>query len=210
MKRNLYYTSADGETRIHAILWIPEGEVRAVLQISHGMVEYIGRYERFAEYLNEYGICVVGNDHLGHGESVTSDEKHGFFKQPDGNECVIKDIHKLRLYMGKQYPNTPYFMLGHSMGSFLIRQYMMLHGEGLSGVIVMGTGAQPEPVLVLAKLLCFATHWVRQFPARAALIFILNVSGSLEIQPQNFASHYRGHSPTASAAALKAKIAKKS
>ena len=59
MKRNLYYTSADGETRIHAILWIPEGEVRAVLQISHGMVEYIGRYERFAEYLNEYGICVV-------------------------------------------------------------------------------------------------------------------------------------------------------
>ena len=116
MKRNLYYTSADGETRIHAILWIPEGEVRAVLQISHGMVEYIGRYERFAEYLNEYGICVVGNDHLGYGESVTSDEKHGFFKQPDGNECVIKDIHKLRLYMGKQYPNTPYFMLGHSMG----------------------------------------------------------------------------------------------
>lgn len=178
MKRNLYYTSADGETRIHAILWIPEGEVRAVLQISHGMVEYIGRYERFAEYLNEYGICVVGNDHLGHGESVTSDEKHGFFKQPDGNECVIKDIHKLRLYMGKQYPNTPYFMLGHSMGSFLIRQYMMLHGEGLSGVIVMGTGAQPEPVLVLAKLLCRAMAACKGWEYRSKLVDQLAFSGN--------------------------------
>lgn len=154
MKKNLYYPSSDGVTKIHAIEWIPEGEIRAILQISHGMVEFIDRYDRFARYLNQYGIYVVGNDHLGHGASVVDDEKHGFFKQPDGNECVIKDLHRLRHITSKKYPELPYFMMGHSMGSFLIRQYMMVHGEGLSGVIVMGTGTQPEAVLKTGKMVC--------------------------------------------------------
>ena len=131
MKQDFYFPSADGLTTIHASEWIPEGTVRAVLQISHGMVEYIGRYDRFAQYLNEHGFYVVGNDHLGHGESVVSDEKLGYFKDPDGNECIIADLHRLRQITEKKYPGVPYFMLGHSMGSFLIRQYMMLYGQGL-------------------------------------------------------------------------------
>ena len=64
MKKEFYYPSADGETQIHAVEWIPEGEVRAILQISHGMVEYIDRYDEFASWLTEKGWYVTGNDHL--------------------------------------------------------------------------------------------------------------------------------------------------
>lgn len=170
MKKDFYYLSADGATQIHALEWIPEGEVRAVLQISHGMVEYAGRYGRFAEYLNRQGIYVTGNDHLGHGESVTEDEKHGYFGHPDGNEHVIEDIHRLRKLTGEKYPDVPYFMMGHSMGSFLIRQYMMLHGEGLAGVIVMGTGTQPAPVLALGKIICRAVAACRGWDHRSRLV----------------------------------------
>ena len=154
MKNNFYYPSSDKLTQIHAIEWIPEGEIKAVLQISHGMVEYIDRYDRFARYLNENGIYVVGNDHLGHGESVVSDDKHGYFAKENGNWCVIEDINELRRITGEKYPDKPYFMLGHSMGSFLIRQYMMIYGQGLSGVIVMGTGSQPAATLKGAKAIC--------------------------------------------------------
>ena len=74
MKKEFYYPSADGETQIHAVEWIPKGEVRAILQISHGMVEYIDRYDEFVSWLTEKGWYVTGNDHLGHGKSVSSEE----------------------------------------------------------------------------------------------------------------------------------------
>lgn len=170
MKQHFYFPSSDGVTKIHAIQWIPEGKIKAVLQISHGMVEYIDRYDRFAKYLNEFGIYVVGNDHLGHGESVAAEEKHGYFKHPDGNECVIKDLHRLRRLTQKQYPDMPYFMLGHSMGSFLIREYMMIHGEGLSGVIVMGTGSQPSLVLKAGKLICRMIASFKGWDYRSTLV----------------------------------------
>lgn len=167
MKKEFYYGSSDGVTSIHAAEWIPDGEVKAVLQISHGMVEHVSRYDRFARYLNRHGIYVTGNDHLGHGDSVTGEEKRGYFGHPYGNEHVIRDIHKLRIRTGKKYPDAPYFMLGHSMGSFLIRQYMMLHGTGLSGVIVMGTGAQPKAALQAGKLVCRAIAACRGWEYRS-------------------------------------------
>ncbi|MBQ9031630.1 MAG: lysophospholipase [Parasporobacterium sp.] len=155
MKQDFYYLSADKETKIHASSWVPsEGQPRAVLQIVHGMVEYIGRYQEFAEYLAARGFYVTGNDHLGHGESVTSDEKHGYFHKTHGNQYVIEDIHTLRTRTAEQFPGVPYFMLGHSMGSFLLRQYIGLHGEGLQGVIIMGTGNQPAAVLRAGKAIC--------------------------------------------------------
>lgn len=157
MKKHGYFPSADGITRIHYIEWIPEGEVRAVLQLCHGMVEFIERYDRFAEFLCGQGFYVVGNDHLGHGESVASEDKYGYFGHPDGNKYLIKDLNRLRKITQKKYPDIPYFMLGHSMGSFLIRQYMMIYGVGLSGVIVMGTGSQPGGMLCFGKVLCRLT-----------------------------------------------------
>lgn len=154
MKNNFYYNSQDHCTKIHSIEWIPEGPIKAVLQISHGMVEFIDRYDEFAHFLNEHGYYVVGQDHLGHGESVTSDEKHGYFSKNSGNKCVIQDIDTLYRITKKKYPNVPYFLLGHSMGSFLIRQYIIDHTDGISGVIIMGTGNQPSFVVKSGRILC--------------------------------------------------------
>ena len=159
-KKEFYYPSVDCKTKIHAIRWEPEGAPKAILQIIHGMVEFIDRYDDFAKFLAENGYLVVGEDHLGHGLSVQSDEYYGYFGK-HGNEWVIADIHQLRLMMCEEFPGVPYLMLGHSMGSFLIRQYITekdgRYAEGLSGVIVMGTAWQPNATLragmLMAKLL---------------------------------------------------------
>jgi len=150
MKQEFYFPSKDGLTQIHAIEWIPEKEVRGVLQIAHGMVEFIDRYDRFATFMASQGFYVVGNDHLGHGKSVTDETQLGYFAKHDGNFCVLGDMEQLRQDTQKKYPNVPYFLLGHSMGSFLARQFIEKYGEGLSGAIIMGTGYQPAATLDLA------------------------------------------------------------
>lgn len=177
MKREFFYPSADGETDIHAVEWIPEGEVKAVLQISHGMVEYADRYDAFAAWLAQRGWYVTGNDHLGHGKSVTSKEKYGFFHVPDGNACVIRDIHALRERTGKKYPGVPYFMLGHSMGSFLLRQYLLRYGRGLAGAVIMGTGYKGKPILLAGQLLCRLFAAVKGWGYRSRLIDSLGLGG---------------------------------
>lgn len=169
-KQEFTYLSANGKTQIHAIEWIPDGEVKAVLQISHGMVEYIDRYDDFAKYLTENGFYVVGNDHLGHGASVNSDDEHGFFGDPNGNGWVIRDIQKLREMTEEKYPEKPYFMLGHSMGSFLLRQYLTRFGKGLSGAIIMGTGQQPSGVLRLGKTICRSIAAFRGWTYRSSFV----------------------------------------
>lgn len=155
VKLEFYYPSSDGKTQIHAIRWEPEGKPKAIVQIIHGMVEFIDRYDEFARFLVEHDYLVCGEDHLGHGASVISDEYHGFFGK-NGNDWVISDIHELRNIMQKEYPDLPYLMLGHSMGSFLVRQYITEkdaeYAKGLSGVVVMGTGWQPNAVLNAGKL----------------------------------------------------------
>ncbi len=169
-KREFAYPSRDGATRIHAIEWIPEGEITGILQICHGMVEYIDRYDEFARYLADRGIYVVGHDHLGHGKSVCTEEDHGHFDETKGNSYVLGDIHVLRQRTMKKYPGIPYFILGHSMGSFLVRQYLPLYGQGLAGAIVMGTGSQPMAVLAAGQLLCRILAAVKGWRYRSRLI----------------------------------------
>lgn len=174
MKREFTYPSTDGRTNIHAIEWIPDGEVKAVLQMCHGMVEYIDRYHDFATYLADRGIYVVGHDHLGHGQSVCSAGEYGYFPQPDGNKLVIGDIHKLRMMTKEKYANVPYFMLGHSMGSFLLRQYLTIHSKGLAGAIIMGTGHQPLMILKAGQLVCKITAAIKGWKYRSE--FVNNLS----------------------------------
>lgn len=170
MKNEFYYPSADGKTQIHAIEWIPDGEVKMILQMCHGMVEYIDRYHEFAEFLAERGIYVVGHDHLGHGESVIGVEKLGFFAETNGNACVIADIHQLRMKTEQKYPDIPYCMLGHSMGSFLLRQYIGMHGDGLAGAVIMGTGHQPWALLAVGKMFCRITAVFKGWEYRSRFV----------------------------------------
>ena len=92
IKQDFYYPSSDGKTTIHAISWTPDGEPKAIVQIIHGMTEYIDRYDDFARYLTEYGFLVCGEDHLGHGDSVTGPDQYGFFREKNGNRAVLEDI----------------------------------------------------------------------------------------------------------------------
>lgn len=154
MRNEFYFQSNDKITQIHVMEWIPDTNIRSILQISHGMVEHIERYDEFASYLSKRGIYVVGHSHLGHGKSVISKQKLGYFHADDGNACVIGDIQKLRQITQKKYPDIPYYMLGHSMGSFLLRQYLGLYSSGLSGAILMGTGDQPDIAIAGGKCIC--------------------------------------------------------
>lgn len=135
--------SSDGRTPLHAVMWQPQGKPVAILQIAHGMIEFIERYDAFAQYLCAQGFLVVGHDHLGHGASIHKARDWGHFADQDGFKFVVKDLHVLRRHVQAKYPNLPYFMLGHSMGSFALRTYISRHPRGLSGVIIMGTGNIP-------------------------------------------------------------------
>lgn len=170
MKQDLYYDSVDGEHKIHAVEWDPEGEPKAVLQIIHGMTEYIGRYDEFASFLADHGFCVVGNDHIGHGDSVNSPDDYGYFREKNGNKCLLEDIRTLQEMTRKKYPDVPYFILGHSMGSFLARQYIARYGDGLAGAVIMGTGSQPAATLSSAMLLCRLIALARGWKYRSQLI----------------------------------------
>ena len=102
-KEDFYYNSASGTTKIHAVKYIPDGEIKGILQIAHGMVEYIERYEDFALFLASKGILVTGNDHLGHGKSVNSREDWGYFAKENGNHAVLYDLYQLTQITKEKY-----------------------------------------------------------------------------------------------------------
>ena len=139
---------------LHAFRCVPDGEVKAILQLSHGMVEFIDRYKPLAEYLAGRGILVTGHDHLGHGGSIRTKDDYGYFAEPDGNRAVLADLHAMTVRTKELYPGVPYFLLGHSMGSFYARQYLCEYGHELDGAIIMGTGFQPKALVQFAKTLC--------------------------------------------------------
>ena len=148
-KEDLYFNSRDREHKLHAIRWVPEAEKPVcILQIVHGMTEYIDRYDEFARYMAERGILVVGDDHLGHGKSVRAGEPYGYFCKHDAPTVLVRDEHRLKKLMQKKYADIPYIILGHSMGSFITRNYLLRYGKGIDGVIIMGTGMPPKPVLL--------------------------------------------------------------
>lgn len=142
IKKEFFYPSADGKTQIHAVEWLPEGEVLAVLQIAHGVAEYILRYEGFARYLTEQGFAVAGNDHIGHGQSVAKGAQPLYFGPKGSWDWVVDDLRRLRMDMGEKYAGKPYFMLGHSMGSFLLRTYLIRYPGTVDAAVIMGTGQQ--------------------------------------------------------------------
>ena len=139
---------------LHAFRCIPEGDVRAIVQLSHGMVEFIDRYKPLAEDLAGRGILVTGHDHLGHGGSIRTKDDYGYFAEPDGNRAVLDDLHAMTTLTKHLYPGAPYFLLGHSMGSFYARQYLCEYGAELDGAILMGTGYQPKALVTLARTVC--------------------------------------------------------
>ena len=169
-------STAPGRT-LHAFYCEPDGPVRAVVQLSHGMVEFIDRYKPLAESLAARGIAVTGNDHLGHGGSIRTKADYGYFAQPDGNRALLDDLHRMTEFAKQRWPGVPYFLLGHSMGSFYARQYLCEWGSELDGAIILGTGFQPKALVQLAKGVCRVQAALFGWQHRSKLVERLSFAG---------------------------------
>ena len=154
-----FYLDSCGAGRLHCALWKPEGEPKAVVQLIHGIAEHIGRYDDFARFLNSHGYVVAADDHMGHGGSVENGVK-GYFS--GGWLSAVEDEKRLHDEIAAQYPALPYFILGHSMGSFLLRTYLYTYPDAVDKAVISGTGissitveetisALAEPILNITK-----------------------------------------------------------
>ena len=155
MKREDFsFDSRDGKTKLHAVRWSGEDgkEPVAIVQIVHGMCEHVDRYEDFASFLVSKGMVVTAEDHLGHGGSIT-DNKKGYFCKQDPATVVVRDVHRLKKITQEMYPQVPYYIIGHSMGSFILRNYLFRYGKGIDGAVIMGTGMTPRPAALMLKFL---------------------------------------------------------
>ena len=142
MKTDFFYDSC-GSGKIHACCWMPEDGAKAVLQIVHGIAEFVERYDDFANYLTTLGYIVVAEDHMGHGQSISADGVLGYFH--GGWFSAVDDTYRLMRDTMNKYPGLPYILFGHSMGSFMARTILAKHPEsGISAAIICGTGWQPR------------------------------------------------------------------
>lgn len=139
MKSHYYIPSTDSAQQVHYVVWQGAEKSRAVLQLVHGMEEYIDRYDLFAEHLVSLGWAVIGHDHLGHGQSGIHERGH-FSDDPQGASILIEDIHKITKVAKKLWPNLPLCIMGHSMGSFLTRRYLCEYSQEVRAAIIMGSG----------------------------------------------------------------------
>lgn len=152
-KREFYYPSSDGKTRIHAVEWIPEEEPKAILQIAHGVTEYILRYEEFAEFLTSKGIIVVGNDHIGHGSSIAENAKPMYFGPEGSFKYAVDDVNTLYKTIKEKYENIPYIILGFSLGSFIVRRFLIDYPNQVDAALLVGTGQIAPIKIKIAKFI---------------------------------------------------------
>lgn len=133
--------------RLPATTWLPEQEPKCILQIAHGMTEHIGRYTALAQELTRHGIVVAGFDLRGHGQNAGDPNVASFGE--GGWEASIEDMHLFFAVLAERFPGLPHYMLGFSLGSFLLREYVGRYPEGVAGAAILGTGYQPGPLLDL-------------------------------------------------------------
>ncbi len=139
--KHFTYPSSNGRDTISATEWIPEGKIKGILQIVHGMQEHMGQYNRFAQTMCAYGFYVVGAECIGHGDTAPEGEL-GYFTDPDSSEFLVMDMRTLTKYARKRYKKRKLFIYGHSFGSFQTRLYISRYRD-IDGVILAGTGDVP-------------------------------------------------------------------
>lgn len=147
-EERISFPSSDGRNTVAGYIFTPgpDTPVRGIVQLSHGMIDHTGRYLGMAEVLTGAGYAVASNDHLGHGGTAASREDLGYFGARGARESVVRDLHAMSALAKERFPGAPLVLLGHSMGSFLARMYAVRYGDGLAGLIILGTGG-PNPAL---------------------------------------------------------------
>ncbi len=173
MKQEFFYPSC-GAGQIHACRWVPEGDIKGIVQIVHGIAEHTGRYDDFAAYLNSHNILVVAEDHMGHGSSIGVGGIQGYFH--GGWHRAVEDSYALMKQTMAEHPGVPYTLLGHSMGSFMARTLLIDYpNSGIASCILSGTAWQPGGLLAVAepmcKLFCIGANEQKPCPALQNIVF---------------------------------------
>lgn len=150
--KELTFKSCNTVNTIYVRCRLPEGPVRATVQIAHGLAEYITRYDEFMAFLADEGIAVYGNDHIGHGLSIHNG-RQGYVGESAGWNTMLGDMMTLHKTILKEHPDVPHFLFGHSMGSFLARTFIIKYGNLLDGAVLCGTGHPPKAMTMGARAL---------------------------------------------------------
>lgn len=151
--RTDFYCKSKGAGKLHGCRWMPERPPVAVVQIVHGIAEFVERYDRFAQYLNGLGYAVVAEDHMGHGKSINGEGIQGYFH--GGWFTAVDDSYALLQKNRREFPDLPYVLFGHSMGSFMSRTILCRYPDsGISAAILCGTGWKPGLVLSSGIAIC--------------------------------------------------------
>lgn len=117
---------------------IPDTEIKGIFQISHGMAEHKERYYDLMKYLSSNGYITIINDHRGHGKSARNNEDLGFFYDENA-EFIVEDLHQITNYIKNKYPGKKIILLGHSMGSLVVRKYIKKYDAEIHKLIVCGS-----------------------------------------------------------------------
>lgn len=175
IREDFQFLSKEANTKIHGVRWMPDdGAVQGVIQLVHGMQEYIGRYEELAKFLTDRGFLVVGHDHLGHGQSVQDRRNLGYFCKTKPSDVLVADIHQVTAITKGARPDLPYYIFGHSMGSYLLRKYLTIYSHDVDGAIICGTGSVPDIACKSGMLVCrmmalfFGWHYRSSFVKKVA------------------------------------------
>lgn len=164
--------SSDCVSNLAGYVWAAPGleHPRAVVQLVHGMAEHILRYDAFARFLASHGFAVVGHDHVGHGKTAQTPSSWGVMEPRHGADHLVEDVHRTRSHAQARFPGVPYFVFGHSMGSFVVRNYLCAYGKGLAGAVVCATGWQPRAALGFGKLVCDVIGATRGWTHRSQFV----------------------------------------
>lgn len=184
-KREFYYPSADGKTTIHAVEWTPTNvrHIKGIIQIAHGLSEHIMLYEPIAEYFTDRGFIVRGNDHLGHGQSVLPGEPRLYLGPKGSWHYASDDIYTCRLLTKKEYGDLPYIILGFSLGSYLVRDYLIRYGDSVDAAILVGCLSFPKIATFFGKIIANIMALVLGEKASPKLLdFFVNETNNLQIK----------------------------
>lgn len=157
-KKEITINSNSDKLPISVIMFIPDGEIKGIFQISHGMAEHKERYFDLMEYIANKGYVTIINDHRGHGKSIKEKEDLGYFYD-NSSEYIVEDLHQITLYIKELYPNKEMILFGHSMGSMVVRKYIKKYDKDIDKLIVCGSPSR-NPFVDLA---IFITKMLEKF-----------------------------------------------
>lgn len=163
--------------------WVPKEKITGVIVISHGMTEWIGRYDYFAKKMNDSGYIVYGHSHRGHGETALSKELLGYIAEKDGFELLVENLNEMVEIAKGENENLPLILFGHSMGSFVAQRFVQKYSNKIDALILSGTNGKPKSYVRIGEIIAGIEMKIRGRKKKSPLMNYLSFG--------NFNSHIK-------------------